>query len=128
VLWAVGLKYSDGFRLLWPSLFSLCCIGMSYALYVKAITRLPVGAAYTVFTGIGAAGTAAAGMLFLGEPAGGWRIFFILLLLAGMTGLKLTGGEESRSAEYGGPDASVPARQLQAGEASGAGRSPGGGS
>jgi quaternary ammonium compound-resistance protein SugE len=122
ILWAVGLKYSEGFRLFWPSLFVLCCIGISYTLYVKAIMRLPVGTAYTVFTGIGAAGTAAAGMLLLDEPAGFWRIFFILLLLGGMIGLKLTaadGGEapergEKTGASLGGgePDAALKAGKV----------------
>lgn len=102
IFWAVGLKYSQGFRLLGPSLLVLCCIGISYTLYIKAMMRLPVGTAYTVFTGIGAAGTAAAGMLLLDEPAGFWRIFFILLLLGGMIGLKLTAGDESEAQEGGG--------------------------
>ncbi|WP_245648101.1 DMT family transporter [Paenibacillus borealis] len=114
ILWATGLKYSQGFRLFWPSLFVLCCIGISYTLYIKAMMRLPAGTAYTVFTGIGAAGTAAAGMLLLDEPAGFWRIFFILLLLGGMIGLKLTAGDEGEAQEHceeivaahrgGGPD------------------------
>ncbi|MBW4082481.1 multidrug efflux SMR transporter [Paenibacillus sp. S150] len=113
VLWAVGLQRSDGFRLPGPSVFALCCIGLSYAFYVKAIALLPVGTAYTVFTGIGAAGTAAAGMLLLGEPAGGWRIFFIMLLLGGMLGLKLTAGEAGGRAEGGeGEPAPIGAPQL----------------
>ncbi|MEK3686821.1 DMT family transporter [Paenibacillus sp. FSL R10-2736] len=120
VFWATGLKYSQSFRMFWPSLLVLCCIGISYTLYVKAIMRLPVGTAYTVFTGIGAAGTAAAGMLLLNEPAGFWRIFFILLLLCGMICLKLTAGDESVAQEGGGEaDAALrggePGRALKKG-------------
>jgi len=95
IVWAVGLKLADGFTVLLPSLITLCCIGLSYTLYIKAVALLPISTAYTVFTGIAAAGTAVAGMLFLGEPAGTLRILFIIMLIGGMSGLKLWSHDET---------------------------------
>ncbi|AKG35882.1 DMT family transporter [Paenibacillus durus] len=95
VVWAVLLDYSEGLTVLWPSVFALAAITVSYFLYVLSLKLLPAGTAYTVFTGIGTAGTGLIGILFLGEPAGGWRIFFIGMLLLGITRLKLASGGET---------------------------------
>ena len=89
VVWAIGLKYTEGFTRLWPSLFTLTAMAGSFWLLALALKTLPVGTAYGVWVGIGAAGAAALGMLLLDEPAGLARIGCILLIVAGVVGLKL---------------------------------------
>lgn len=89
--WAVGLKYTDGFTRLWPSIFTLMAIVASFALLGLALRSLPVGTAYAVWTGIGTAGTVLLGMLLFGESADAARLGCILLILAGIAGLKLFG-------------------------------------
>lgn len=89
--WAVGLKYTDGFTRLWPSIFTLIAIVASFALLGLALRSLPVGTAYAVWTGIGTAGTVLLGMLLFGESADAARLGCILLILAGIAGLKLFG-------------------------------------
>lgn len=103
VVWAVLLQFSEGLTVLWPSVFALAAITVSYFLYVLSLKLLPAGTAYTVFTGIGTAGTGLIGILFLGEPAGGWRIFFIGILLVGIVGLKLSSGCETAWKKGGDP-------------------------
>ncbi|OXM84852.1 DMT family transporter [Paenibacillus rigui] len=94
--WATGLAMTDGFTKLVPSLLTLTCIVLSFYLYALSLKNLPVGTAYAVFTGIGAAGTVIVGMLFLGEPKDALRLLFIALLVGGLLGLKLvTPKEES---------------------------------
>jgi quaternary ammonium compound-resistance protein SugE len=88
--WAIGLKNANGFTSPVPSVVTVVFIAASYVLYAKAVHRLPIGTAYAVFSGIGAAGTVVCGMLFLHEPAEWPRILFILLLLQGILGLKKT--------------------------------------
>ena len=87
--WAVGLKYTQGFTRLWPSLGTVLAMVISLGLLAIALRELPVGTAYAVWTGIGAIGTAAVGMIWLGEPVQGLRIFCIALIGAGIVGLKL---------------------------------------
>lgn len=89
VVWAVGLKYTEGFTRLWPSLIT--AIGMVISLYLlsMALKQLPIGTAYAVWTGIGAVGTALIGIFFLGEPRDIARILSILLIVAGIVGLKI---------------------------------------
>lgn len=89
--WAIGLKYSDGFTRLWPSLWTALSMVVSMLLLAQAARSLPIGTAYAVWTGIGAAGTAALGMLWLGEPATAARIACLGLIVAGVVGLKLAG-------------------------------------
>jgi quaternary ammonium compound-resistance protein SugE len=91
VAWAVGLKASDGFRR--PMISLLTVLGMlaSFAFLSQGMRTLPVGTAYAVWTGIGAAGTAAVGMLWLGEPATAARLACLVLIVAGIAGLKLLG-------------------------------------
>jgi len=86
--WAIGLKYTEGFSKLWPSLWTLCAMIASFALLAVALKSIPVGTGYAVWTGIGAAGTALVGMLFLGESRELLRILCLVLIIAGVVGLK----------------------------------------
>jgi quaternary ammonium compound-resistance protein SugE len=86
--WAIGLKYTEGFSRLWPSVLTLVAMIASFALLGQALKTIPVGTGYAVWTGIGAAGTAIIGMAFLGESRELLRIFCILLIIAGSVGLK----------------------------------------
>ncbi|MFD3450867.1 DMT family transporter [Streptomyces sp. NPDC058691] len=90
--WSVGMKYTDGFTRLWPSLGTGLGIVASMLLLSYATRTLPIGTAYGVWVGIGAAGAAMLGMVVLGEPATAARIFFICLLLVAVVGLKATSG------------------------------------
>ncbi|MET9498841.1 quaternary ammonium compound efflux SMR transporter SugE [Streptomyces sp. NPDC006552] len=92
VAWSVGMKYTEGFTRLWPSLFTGAGIVASMLLLSYAAKSLPIGTAYGVWVGIGAAGAAIVGMLVLGEPATAARVFFIALLLVAIVGLKATSG------------------------------------
>src|SRR5262245_3612161 len=87
--WAVGLKYTEGFTRLWPSVATVSAMAASMALLGLAIRTLPLGTAYAVWTGIGTVGTALFGMWRFGEPASFVRVFCILLILGGVVGLKL---------------------------------------
>jgi len=89
VVWAVGLKYTDGFTRLLPSAITVAAMVGSVVLLGLAMRQLPLGTAYAVWTGIGTVGTAIAGMLLLGEPAGAVRLGCIALIVAGIVGLKL---------------------------------------
>lgn len=92
VCWSVGLKYTDGFTRLLPSLFTGAAIVASMVLLSWAARTLPIGTAYGVWVGIGAAGAAVVGMTALGEPASAARIFFVCLLIVAVVGLKATSG------------------------------------
>lgn len=92
IVWAVGLKYANGFTRLGPTLLTLVGLVASMWLLGLAVRTLPIGTAYAVWTGIGAAGTAIMGMLLLGEPVNLARMLCIALILAGIAGLKLTAG------------------------------------
>jgi quaternary ammonium compound-resistance protein SugE len=89
VVWAVGLKYTDGFTRWGPSAVTLAAMAGSVALLGMAVRHLPLGTAYAVWTGIGTVGTALVGMVVLGEPAGAVRLACIGLIVAGIVGLKL---------------------------------------
>jgi quaternary ammonium compound-resistance protein SugE len=89
VTWAIGLKYTEGFSRLVPSLLTVAAMALSLALLGLALKTLPVGTAYAVWTGIGAVGTAALGIYLFGEPATMARISSIALIIAGIVGLKL---------------------------------------
>lgn len=90
VCWAIGLKYSEGFTKLIPSIFTLVTLAASMILLAKASQNLPIGTAYAVWVGIGALGTAIFGIVLLDEPASLVRILFLILLLLAIIGLKLT--------------------------------------
>jgi quaternary ammonium compound-resistance protein SugE len=87
--WAVGLKYTDGFTRLWPSIWTVAAMMVSLYLLAVAIRTLPIGTSYAVWTGVGAAGTAILGMILLGEPASIARVASIGLIVAGIVGLRL---------------------------------------
>lgn len=89
IIWAVGLKYSDGFSRLWPSVWTISAMVLSVLLLAWAVRDLPVGTAYAVWTGIGAVGTAIAGIILFGESASCWRLVCLGLICAGIAGLKL---------------------------------------
>ncbi len=89
VAWAIGLKYTDGFSRLWPSVFTLLAIIVSMGLLGIAMQSLPTGTAYSVWVGIGAVGTVTLGILLFGEPATVARLVSVALILAGIVGLKL---------------------------------------
>jgi quaternary ammonium compound-resistance protein SugE len=87
--WAIGLKYSEGFTRLWPSIWTIAAIVLSLYLLSIAARTLPIGTAYAVWVGIGAAGAMVLGMALLGEPRTVARIACIGLIVAGVVGLKL---------------------------------------
>lgn len=89
IVWAVGLKYTQGFTKLGPSILTLASMAASVGLLGLALRQLPLGTAYAIWTGIGTVGTAIAGMILLGEPAGALRLVCIALIVAGILGLKL---------------------------------------
>ena len=89
--WAIGLKYTDGFTRLVPSALTLVSMIASMALLGLALKTLPIGTAYAVWTGIGAAGTATLGIILFGEPATALRLGCIGLIVSGIVGLKLAG-------------------------------------
>ena len=89
ICWAVGLKYTNGFTRLAPSLFTVGTMAASFALLSLALRTLPLGTAYAVWTGIGAVGTAILGIALFGEPAHAARLVCIGLIVAGIVGLKL---------------------------------------
>jgi quaternary ammonium compound-resistance protein SugE len=90
IAWAVGLKYTEGFTRLWPSLWTGAAMILSMLLLAAAVKSLPIGTAYAVWTGIGAVGTAVLGILLFGEPREVTRLLCVLLIVAGIVGLKLT--------------------------------------
>ena len=88
--WAIGLKYTEGFTKLWPSVFTLAALAASMILLAKAATTLPIGTAYGVWVGIGALGAAILGIVLFKEPLTLSRVFFLVLLLISIIGLKMT--------------------------------------
>lgn len=90
VLWSIGLKYTEGFSKLGPSVFTLICLAISMFLLAKAAQVLPIGTAYAIWVGIGALGASILGIVLFKEPASGMRILFLTMLLVSIIGLKLT--------------------------------------
>jgi quaternary ammonium compound-resistance protein SugE len=88
--WAVGLKYTQGFTRLVPSVLTIAGIMASMYLLAVAARTLPIGTAYAVWVGIGTFGAVVLGMVFLGEPVNVGRIFFLILLMVSIIGLKVT--------------------------------------
>lgn len=89
VAWAVGLKYTEGFTRLWPSLGTGVAMLVSIWLLAVAMKDLPLGTAYAVWVGVGAVGTAILGIVLFNEPANAGRLVSLALILAGIIGLKL---------------------------------------
>jgi quaternary ammonium compound-resistance protein SugE len=87
--WAIGLKFTEGFSLLWPTIGTVASMVLSIVLLGVALKSLPVGTAYAVWTGIGTIGTAILGIVLFGESAAAMRLACIALIVAGIVGLKL---------------------------------------
>jgi quaternary ammonium compound-resistance protein SugE len=87
--WAIGLKYTQGFTRLWPTVGTIAAIALSMGLLGVAMKSLPVGTAYAIWVGIGTVGTAILGMVLFGEPANLLRIGSLALIVIGVVGLKL---------------------------------------
>jgi quaternary ammonium compound-resistance protein SugE len=87
--WAIGLKYTDGFTRLWPSVWTGASMVVSLYLLSQALRTLPVGTGYAVWTGIGSLGTAILGMALLGESRDAIRLLCLTLIFTGIVGLKL---------------------------------------
>lgn len=87
--WAVGLKYTDGFTRLWPTVATAASMAVSLILLGIALKSLPLGTAYAVWTGIGTVGTVILGIALFGDSAGAMRLACIALIVAGIVGLKL---------------------------------------
>jgi len=88
IAWAIGLKYSEGFSRLWPSVFTVAAMITSMGLLSFSVRNLPVGTAYAVWTGIGAVGTAVLGIILFNESKDIIRLFFIFLIISGIIGLR----------------------------------------
>ena len=88
IIWAIGLKHSDGFKKLGPSVFTIIVMLLSFVLLSQAMRRLPLGTSYAVWTGIGAVGTVIYGMVRLNEPRDIPRIICVALIVGGIIGLK----------------------------------------
>ena len=91
--WAIGLKYTDGFTRLWPTVATLSAMIASMTLLGLAVRELPVGTAYAVWTGIGAVGTAILGIVLFNESRDVWRLLFIGCIVIGIVGLKIVSAE-----------------------------------
>lgn len=92
IAWAVGLKYTEGFTRLWPTVGTAAALVASMGLLGIALRALPLGTAYAVWTGIGSVGTAVLGIVLFREPATAMRLLCIGLIVAGIVGLKLATG------------------------------------
>ncbi len=91
IIWATGLKYTDGFTRLWPSVGTVMAMAVSMICLSLAFRVIPMGTAYTVWTGIGAVGTVLLGILLFDEPKNAARLVCITLIIVGIAGLKLSG-------------------------------------
>jgi len=90
IVWAVGLKYTEGFTRLWPSVGTVTAMVVSIVLLAMATKQLPLGTAYAVWTGIGAIGAVTLGIVLFGESAAPLRLACVGLVVVGIVGLKLT--------------------------------------
>lgn len=89
-VWAVGLKYSEGFTKLWPSVWTIIAMFISFFLLATAMKKLPLGTSYAVWTGIGAVGAVIAGIFLFQESMDPLKLFFTALIITGIIGLKFT--------------------------------------
>jgi quaternary ammonium compound-resistance protein SugE len=90
VIWAIGLKYTEGFTRLWPTVGTVTGMVISIALLAMAVKTLSIGTAYAIWTGIGAVGAVALGIVLFGDPATLPRLLCVALIVVGIVGLKLT--------------------------------------
>ncbi|MDR0182613.1 quaternary ammonium compound efflux SMR transporter SugE [Lysobacter arvi] len=87
--WAIGLKYTDGFTRLWPTVGTVAAMAISLGLLGVAMKSLPVGTAYAIWVGVGAVGTVILGIVLFNEPTNALRLISVGLIVAGLVGLKL---------------------------------------
>lgn len=97
VVWAFGLKLSEGFTRPVPGVLTVIGLVVSFVLFAKSLKRIEIGTAYAVFTGIGTAGTVLVGILFMQESADWPKLFFIALLIGGIVGLKIISGDKAEA-------------------------------
>lgn len=90
VVWAISLKYTEGFSKLWPSVITLIGMVISFYFLAMAVKSLPIGTAYAIWTGIGALGAVILGIILFNEPRDIGRMFFVSCILVGIIGLKVT--------------------------------------
>jgi quaternary ammonium compound-resistance protein SugE len=95
VAWAIGLKQTEGWTRLWPSVITALLMIASFFFLSLALRSLPLGTAYAIWTGIGAVGTALIGIFVFGEPRTAARLACIVLIVAGIVGLKLTNSSQA---------------------------------
>jgi quaternary ammonium compound-resistance protein SugE len=88
--WAVALKYSEGFTKLWPSVVTIIAMAISIYLLAISLKTLPLGTAYTVWTGIGAIGTVIYGIMVFGESKDLLKMLFVIMIIGGIVGLRIT--------------------------------------
>ncbi|MBA4067459.1 MAG: QacE family quaternary ammonium compound efflux SMR transporter [Isosphaera sp.] len=88
--WAIGLKYTQGFTRLWPSVLTVAAMAVSLTPLALAVRAIPVGTGYAVWTGVGAVGTAILGVVLFAEPLTAWRVTCLLLISGGVIGLKFS--------------------------------------
>lgn len=93
VVWAFSMKQSEGFTRLWPSVITLAAMAVSFGLLAWAMRLIPLGTAYTVWTGVGAVGAFIVGIIFFGEAVGALRIIAALLIVSGLVLMKLSSSE-----------------------------------
>ncbi|MDM5317826.1 quaternary ammonium compound efflux SMR transporter SugE [Fictibacillus sp. b24] len=94
IVWAIGLKYTNGFTRLWPSVVTVIGMIVSFYYLSQATKVLPIGTAYTIWTGIGAAGAVILGIILFGEPKTLLRFVFLAFVITGIIGLKVTAGSQ----------------------------------
>ncbi|KZE67161.1 hypothetical protein AWM68_04700 [Fictibacillus phosphorivorans] len=94
IVWAIGLKYTNGFTRLWPSVITVIGMIISFYYLSQATKVLPIGTAYTIWTGIGAAGAVILGIILFGEPKTLLRFVFLAFVITGIIGLKVTAGSQ----------------------------------
>ena len=92
ISWAIGLKYTEGWTRLWPSVFTVLTTMASFYFLAQAVRAIPIGTGYAIWTGIGAIGTAILGIILFSESASATRIACIAIIVVGIVGLKLTSG------------------------------------
>ena len=92
VAWVIGLKYTDGFTRLWPSVLTMIGMIASVVFLSLSVQKLPLGTGYVIWTGIGAVGATVLGIVLFDEPVSAPRILFLTLIVAAIVGLKLTSG------------------------------------
>lgn len=88
--WAVGLRLTQGFTKFWPSVLTVAAMAVSLTLLAMAVRTIPLGTGYAIWTGVGAVGTAALGIVLFAEPLTAWRVACLLLIVGGVVGLKFT--------------------------------------